>query len=102
MLTILRHFAAVLVNQNLAGLDDIAGLVVIEADRSDVRRQPDDTQREYRFRRVGDRIKFIRGLVDTDIRGLRRCLRTRTSRLASSTPTAFATESHLDIDGKGA
>jgi hypothetical protein len=43
-LTLRRHLAAVLLEQDPAGGDDVAGLALVQADRAHVVRQPIDTE----------------------------------------------------------
>jgi len=69
---VVRHLAAVLLDQDAAGLDDVLRLASVQADGLDVLRKPLDAQRVDRLRRVGDRVELGRGLVDADIGGLRR------------------------------
>jgi len=70
--TIIRDFAIMLVQQQLAGVDDIAGFGVIQANGLYVLAQSSHSKVQNRLRRVGNLIQFPGGLVDTDIGGLGR------------------------------
>ncbi|MNV28114.1 hypothetical protein D3C71_1192940 [compost metagenome] len=70
--TITRHLAAVLFHQHRAGRNHVLRFRVVQADGGDVLLQAVFTERKDRLRGIGDREQFARGLVDADIRGLRR------------------------------
>ena len=67
-----RYFAIVLLKQDSAGLDDVFGLGIVQADRSYVALQLSNTQIENRARRPGNREKHRGRFVDADVRRLRR------------------------------
>jgi hypothetical protein len=66
-LALARHFAAVLVHQDLAGGDDVLGLVVVQADGRDIGLQLVHAEVEDGLRRVRHRVQPARGLVDADV-----------------------------------
>ena len=68
----LWHFAIILADQDIAGLDDVLGLGVKKADGLDVPLESFKPQRLDCRWRVGDRVKPCCRLVDADIRGLSR------------------------------
>ncbi|MCY1535937.1 hypothetical protein D9M68_713660 [compost metagenome] len=68
----LRHFAAVLLQQNLAGGDGVLRLRAEESDGFDVVRQARFAQRQQALRRAMLREELARGDVDRFIGGLRR------------------------------
>ncbi len=65
-----RNLAAVLVEQDPAGLDDVLCLGVEQADGLDVLAEFPLAQFDDGLRRVGDRIQLFGGLVDADVRCL--------------------------------
>ncbi|MNM76379.1 hypothetical protein D3C81_882030 [compost metagenome] len=67
-----RHLAAMLLDQQATGFDDVFRLAVVQADGLDVFGQAFNAQGVDRFRGIGDRIQFGRGLVHADIGGLGR------------------------------
>ena len=69
-LSVLWYFAVIFVQQDLAGLDDIAGLAVIQAYRLNVFLQAIQAKVENSLRGIGNRVEFVRGLVDADIGSL--------------------------------
>ena len=69
---VLRHLAGMGINQDMAGLDNVFGFCVVQADRFDILLQSRFAQPDKLLRRIGRREQFFRSLVDTDIRGLRR------------------------------
>lgn len=64
--------AAVSPGQDMAGLDDVFGFRIVQADGFDVLLQPLCAHPDKLFRRIGHPEQVFRGLVDADIRGLRR------------------------------
>ncbi len=66
------NFAAIILDQNTAQLDDILGLLAEQADGLDMLGQTLFAQIQHLLRRVGDFEQFARGLVDTRIGRLRR------------------------------
>ena len=50
-------------DEDAAGLDDVLGFAVEQADRPDVRLQPVHTQRQYRLGRIGDRVQILVALL---------------------------------------
>ena len=71
-ITIPGNLRAVLVDEYAASLEDVGGLRVEKADRADIPLESRLAERKYAFRRVGRGKKLIRGLVDANVRGLRR------------------------------
>ncbi|VXA85183.1 hypothetical protein AERO8C_20333 [Aeromonas veronii] len=69
---ILRHLAAVALQQDGAGLDDVLGLGVEEANGLDVLLEPVHPEIQHCLRGVGHRIELVGRLVDADIGRLRR------------------------------
>ncbi|SVM34215.1 Uncharacterised protein [Klebsiella pneumoniae] len=68
---IFRHFAIVLFKQDPAGLDNVFGFTVKQADGFDIRLHSLNAQRQHGRWRIGDRIEFCRSFVDADVGGLR-------------------------------
>ena len=66
------HLAAVLLEQDAAGGDDVARLALVQADRAHVLRQALDAEVEDRARRVGHREQLARGEVHALVGRLRR------------------------------
>ncbi len=66
------HLAAVLVEQDLAGCQQMPGLAVVQADGPDLLLQAFEAEVQHLLRRVGDGEQSARGLVDADIGGLGR------------------------------
>ncbi len=71
-LAVARHFAAVLLDEDAAGGDQVRGLRVVQADGVDVALQPGFAECQDPRRRVRHREQFPRRLVDADVGGLRR------------------------------
>ena len=69
---VFRHLAAVALQQDGAGLDDVLGLGVEEANGLDVTLDPVHPEAQHPLRGIGHRIEFIGRLVDADIGRLRR------------------------------
>ena len=69
---IMRHPAAVPVDQDFRKRDDVGGLGVVKADGLDVVLQAVEAQRQHLARRVGDLEQRAGRLVDARIRGLGR------------------------------
>ena len=67
-----RHLATVLLDEDLAGLDDVLGFAVEEPDGADVTLEPGDAQGEDLLGSVGHRVQLGRGLVDAYVGGLGR------------------------------
>ena len=67
-----RHPATMQVYQQPAGLQQVPGLAVVQANGLDARLQPIQSPIENRLRRVGHGNQFACGLVDTDV-GLAIC-----------------------------
>ena len=64
------HFAAVLLDQDAAGFQQVLGLALVQADGLDVLAQAFQPQVEDLLRGVGHRVELARGLVDAHIGGL--------------------------------
>ena len=62
-----RHSAAILLDQNLAGGDQMPGLAAVESDRSDVFAQTLFAEDEDFLRCICYREKSLGGLIDADI-----------------------------------
>ena len=71
-LALARHLAAVLVHQDGAGLQQVLGLVAVQADGADLLGHGGFAQRQHLLRRAGQRKQPPGGLVDADIGGLGR------------------------------
>ena len=71
-LAIRWHFAAVLIQQDAAGAQDVLRLGVVQADGADVLLQFRFTEFQQAFRCVGDLEQRPGGLVDAHVRGLGR------------------------------
>ncbi len=71
-LTCAGHHAAMLLNQDLAGLQQMSGFGAKQANGLDVALQAFLPQRQYFLRCVGHREEPVRGLVDADVGGLSR------------------------------
>ena len=69
---VLRDFPGMGIDQDMAGLDNIFGLCIVQSDRFDILLQSRSAQPDKLLRRIGRPEQFFRGLVDTDIRCLRR------------------------------
>ncbi len=69
---VFRHLAAVTLQQDGAGLDDVLGLGVEQANGLDVLLEPVHPEIQHRLRGVGHRIELVGCLVDADIGRLRR------------------------------
>ena len=67
-----RHLAAMLLEEDAAGLDHVLGLAAEQADGLDVGNETFHPQREDGLRRAGDRVELSRGGVHAHIGGLRR------------------------------
>ena len=67
-----RHLAAVLLDQEAAGLEQVLGLRAVQADRAHVRLDALGAQRQHALRRGRRDEQRARGLVDADVGGLRR------------------------------
>ena len=70
-LAIARHLAAVLLEQDPAGGEDVLHLGRVQADRPDVGGEPFLAEREERLRRAGHRKQLARREVDAFVGGLR-------------------------------
>ena len=66
------HLAAEVLDQEARELDDVLGLVAVEADGADVGDEPLLAQRQHPFGRVGEGEEVARGLVDAGVGGLGR------------------------------
>ena len=71
-LPVLRHIAGMGIDQDMAGLDNVFGFCIVQADRFDILLQPLYAQPDELIRRIGRPEQFFCGFVDADIRGLRR------------------------------
>ena len=69
---VLRHIAGMGIDQDMAGLDNVLGFCIVQADRFDILLQPLYAQPDELIRCIGRPEQFFRGFVDADIRGLRR------------------------------
>ncbi len=67
-----RHRAAMLLDEQAAGLDQVACLVAVQPERADVPGDAVGAEGEHLVRRVGDRKQPARGQVDAAVGGLRR------------------------------
>ena len=68
----LRDFTGMGIDQDKAGPDNVFGFCIVQADRFDILLQSLFAQPDKLLRRIGRPEQFFRGLVDTDIRCLRR------------------------------
>jgi len=66
----LGDFAAMLINENLAKLDDVFGFVAVEADGLDEVADALFAEGKHFLRRVGEPEQFLRGAVHANVGGL--------------------------------